>query len=425
MSRLFDASPADRLSLPPAAQPSPRQNRSKVLPQGPISTSKQAAARISAAFIGAAWHQRHRTGELPNSPARAGAVKRRERRQVYKVGGRPRPTRRFLWSRARHPDSHLRSRPSTIGRGSAADPPGSAAGGNPPAPTAASCRFPRVAPDRASRSSRSVRPGCRSCTSSPAPVSTWSSASTTCSPGAYGPTRFTPRPCRIWEPGRRAPPGWMRSTGTAGSSGRTGERGWTRPGSSFRRSAIGLFPTWRRPRRILIGLPERNLLIAAGWPTANDEFASMFADYVADRARAADEPIDRSRLRAGGRRARPARGRPLPIGKVDDPPLQCHDLSSVLGIAITALLRWRPAGARRGRPRQRHPAAPRGLPVGTGPGLRPAPRLRRPPPARWAHRARRNPSGSAPASGASGTDIGLPHRRGQAWRICCPRRSAE
>ena len=45
-------------------------------------------------------------------------------------------------------------------------------------------------------------------------------------------------------------------------------------------------------RRILIGLPERNLLIAAGLADGDDEFASMFADYVADRARAADEPID-------------------------------------------------------------------------------------------------------------------------------------
>jgi hypothetical protein len=45
-------------------------------------------------------------------------------------------------------------------------------------------------------------------------------------------------------------------------------------------------------RRILIGLPERDLLIAAGLADGDVEFASMFADYVADRARAADEPID-------------------------------------------------------------------------------------------------------------------------------------
>lgn len=45
-------------------------------------------------------------------------------------------------------------------------------------------------------------------------------------------------------------------------------------------------------RRILIGLPERDLLIATGLADGDDEFAALFADYVADRARAADEPID-------------------------------------------------------------------------------------------------------------------------------------
>jgi hypothetical protein len=45
-------------------------------------------------------------------------------------------------------------------------------------------------------------------------------------------------------------------------------------------------------RRILVGLPERDLLIAAGLAEGDVEFASMFADYVADRARAAEEPID-------------------------------------------------------------------------------------------------------------------------------------
>jgi hypothetical protein len=45
-------------------------------------------------------------------------------------------------------------------------------------------------------------------------------------------------------------------------------------------------------RRILVGLPERDLLIAAGLADGDDEFASLFADYVADRAQAADDPID-------------------------------------------------------------------------------------------------------------------------------------
>ena len=47
-----------------------------------------------------------------------------------------------------------------------------------------------------------------------------------------------------------------------------------------------------RAGRILIGLPERDLLIAAGLADGDDEFVAMFADYVADRAGAADEPID-------------------------------------------------------------------------------------------------------------------------------------
>jgi hypothetical protein len=45
-------------------------------------------------------------------------------------------------------------------------------------------------------------------------------------------------------------------------------------------------------RRILVGVPERDLLIAAGLADGDDEFAEMFADYVADRSHGADEPID-------------------------------------------------------------------------------------------------------------------------------------
>jgi uncharacterized protein YtpQ (UPF0354 family) len=44
--------------------------------------------------------------------------------------------------------------------------------------------------------------------------------------------------------------------------------------------------------RILVGVPERDLLIVAGLADGDDEFAEMFADYVADRCRGADEPID-------------------------------------------------------------------------------------------------------------------------------------
>ena len=44
--------------------------------------------------------------------------------------------------------------------------------------------------------------------------------------------------------------------------------------------------------RILVGVPERDLLVAARLADGDAEFASLFADYVSDRARAADEPID-------------------------------------------------------------------------------------------------------------------------------------
>jgi len=44
--------------------------------------------------------------------------------------------------------------------------------------------------------------------------------------------------------------------------------------------------------RVLVGLPERDLLIAAVLAEGDADFAALFAQYVADRAEAADEPID-------------------------------------------------------------------------------------------------------------------------------------
>ena len=44
--------------------------------------------------------------------------------------------------------------------------------------------------------------------------------------------------------------------------------------------------------RVLVGMPERDLLIATGLSDGDAEFAALFADYVADRSRGADEPID-------------------------------------------------------------------------------------------------------------------------------------
>jgi hypothetical protein len=54
------------------------------------------------------------------------------------------------------------------------------------------------------------------------------------------------------------------------------------------RLAVGLAPA----RRVIVGLPERDLLIAAGLADGDDEFAAMFACHVADRMKAADDPID-------------------------------------------------------------------------------------------------------------------------------------
>jgi hypothetical protein len=42
-----------------------------------------------------------------------------------------------------------------------------------------------------------------------------------------------------------------------------------------------------------VGVPERDLLIAAGLAAGDEEFEELFANYVAERARAADDPIDR------------------------------------------------------------------------------------------------------------------------------------
>jgi hypothetical protein len=45
--------------------------------------------------------------------------------------------------------------------------------------------------------------------------------------------------------------------------------------------------------RILVGLPDRDMLVAGGYRSDDPEFAALFADFVADQAGGADEPIDR------------------------------------------------------------------------------------------------------------------------------------
>jgi len=45
--------------------------------------------------------------------------------------------------------------------------------------------------------------------------------------------------------------------------------------------------------RILVGLPERHVLVAGSLRPGDDEFASLFADFVVEQSGGADEPIDR------------------------------------------------------------------------------------------------------------------------------------
>ncbi len=44
--------------------------------------------------------------------------------------------------------------------------------------------------------------------------------------------------------------------------------------------------------RVMVAVPERDLLIAAALAEGDEEFAGLFADYVADRYEASDAPID-------------------------------------------------------------------------------------------------------------------------------------
>ena len=45
--------------------------------------------------------------------------------------------------------------------------------------------------------------------------------------------------------------------------------------------------------RILVGLPERHLLLAGTLRAGDDDFAALFADFVLEHSGGADEPIDR------------------------------------------------------------------------------------------------------------------------------------
>ena len=45
--------------------------------------------------------------------------------------------------------------------------------------------------------------------------------------------------------------------------------------------------------RILVGVPERHLLIAGSMPPGDDDFAGLFASFIIEHSGGADEPIDR------------------------------------------------------------------------------------------------------------------------------------
>jgi hypothetical protein len=45
--------------------------------------------------------------------------------------------------------------------------------------------------------------------------------------------------------------------------------------------------------RILVGVPERDLLIAASMPPGDDDFGGLFASFIIEHSGGADEPIDR------------------------------------------------------------------------------------------------------------------------------------
>jgi hypothetical protein len=44
--------------------------------------------------------------------------------------------------------------------------------------------------------------------------------------------------------------------------------------------------------RILVGIPERDLLVAGAFVAGDDEFAVLFAEFIRDHSAGADEPLD-------------------------------------------------------------------------------------------------------------------------------------
>ena len=93
---------------------------------------------------------------------------------------------------------------------------------------------------------------------------------------------------------------WSRAAGWADEINGARKIVWSDWGGGMDAARILIDDVWTQlslalapARRILVGLPERDLLIAAGLADGDDEFAALFAEYIADRAGSADDPIDR------------------------------------------------------------------------------------------------------------------------------------
>ena len=64
--------------------------------------------------------------------------------------------------------------------------------------------------------------------------------------------------------------------------------------------------------RVLIGLPERHLMIAGALRPGDDEFAGLFGEFVLEQSGAADEPVDRRVFELVDGRLVDFRGLPAP-----------------------------------------------------------------------------------------------------------------
>jgi hypothetical protein len=64
--------------------------------------------------------------------------------------------------------------------------------------------------------------------------------------------------------------------------------------------------------RVLIGLPERHLMIAGALRPGDEEFAALFAEFVLEHSGGADEPVDRRVFELVGGQLREFSGLPTP-----------------------------------------------------------------------------------------------------------------